>query len=55
VHNEQNNLNIKYIAGVLAELLLEAVKKANKTLLFSTEFFIQPITIIPFIKINDLA
>lgn len=37
-HSEQNNLTTKYIAGGLIELLLEAVKKANKTLLFSIKF-----------------
>lgn len=37
-HSEQNNLTTKYIARGLTELLLEAVKKANKTLLFSTKF-----------------
>lgn len=51
-HTEQNNLNTKYIAGGLTELLLEAAKKANKTLLFSIKFLYSLKPLCHYIKIN---
>lgn len=54
MHSEQNDLNTKYIAGGLTELLLEAVKKANKPLLFSIKFLYSLKPCCHYIKINGL-